>query len=252
MGTLKNPELKQYIYRKLGHPVINVEVDETQMEDCIDEAMKTFLESHYDASEIGYVALATQEGVSEYELPEGVQDVMEVLNTEGNSGPGLGSIDPGDPFVWPWRGGGYRSCTLEPCEYWDVVSVEVWRQRWQLYEDTWRVYIPFEFNQISKKLYFPDAPDVDGIRYLKVAQTATAVGDPDGNLVLDALWLKKYAVALARIQWSVNVGKYEGAQLPGGVSINWQAIGERGDQEKEQLLTELDEKYSLPPDPVFA
>jgi len=250
MGTIKQPELKQYIYRKLGHPVINVELDETQLEDCIDEALKTFIEAHYDASEIGYHPLEVQKGVSDYTLPEGIQDVMECLNIEGQSGPGFQSIDPGDPFVWPWATSPYGYGTM--CGYWDVVSVEVWRQRWALWEDVMFMPIYYEFNQISKKISFPDAPEQDGIRYLKVAQTATAVGDDNGDLVLDSLWLKKYAVALARIQWSVNVGKYEGAQLPGGVSINWQAIGERGDADKETLLTELEEKYSLPPDPVFA
>ncbi len=85
MGTIKIPELKQYIYRKLGHPVINVEVDETQLEDAIDEALKTFIESHYDACEIGYVELEVQAGVKEYTLPESVQDVLEVLNIEGES-----------------------------------------------------------------------------------------------------------------------------------------------------------------------
>lgn len=246
MGLIKIPELKQYIYRKLGHPVINVEVDETQLEDCIDEAMKTFIESHYDACAIGYHPLEVMQGVSNYTLPESIQDVMECLNIEGKSGPGFQSIDPGDPFLWPWAG----QRNGDPCDQWDVVSVEVWRQRWALWEDTWMTHIVYEFNQISKIINFPDPPDQNGIRMLKVAQTA--VDTDDTGMVLDSLWLKKYAVALARIQWGVNVGKYEGAQLPGGVSINYAAISEKGENDKEKLLLELEEKYSLPPDPVFA
>lgn len=250
MGLIKVPALKQYIYRKLGHPVINVEVDETQLEDCIDEALKTFIESHYDSCVIGYHPLDVQQGVSNYTLPESIQDVMECLNIEGKSGPGFQSIDPGDPFVWPWSGHGYGYGGNQGCDVWDVVSVEVWRQRWALWEDTWKFHILFEFNEISKNINFPDAPEQNGIRILKVVQAAVDTEDTD--MVLDSLWLKKYAVALARIQWGVNLGKYEGAQMPGGVSVNFAGILEKGEADKEKLLLELEEKYSLPPDPVFA
>lgn len=249
MGLIKIPELKQYIYRKLGHPVINVEVDETQLEDCIDEALKTFVESHYDACEIGYLALEVQAGVGEYTLPESIQDVMECLNIEGRSSSTIWFAD--EPLLIA-RPGGYGGMggANEPSDFYDVVSVHVWQQRMQLWEDTYKKWILYEFNQVSKKLMFPEAPEQNGIRILKVVQTATDVDDT--GLVVDSIWLKRYAVALARIQWGVNVGKYDGAQLPGGVSINHAAIIEKGESDKEKLLVELDERYSLPPDPVFA
>lgn len=242
MALIRQPELIQYIYRKLGHPVINVEVDETQMEDVIDEAMKTFMESHYDASEIGYVEVEVQAGVKEYTLPESVQDVMDCLNIEGESSSVFWIAD--EPLLI------YRPYNLGlPCEYYDVVSAEVFRQRLQMVEDTYKRHILFEYNQISKKLYFPEAPEADGVRILKVAQSATASSP---GMVLDSLWLKNYAVALARIQWGVNLGKYTGAQLPGGVEINADTIAAQGEAEREKLITELEEKYSFPPDPVWA
>ena len=250
MGLLKIPELKQYIYRKLGHPVINVEVDETQLEDCIDEALKTFTESHYDAVDIGYVGLEVQAGVTEYTLPESVQDVLECLNIEGQSSSSLWVDDEPLLLMRPYSGGYGYGGAGDPCGYFDVTSVEVWRQRMALWEDTYKIHILFEFNDASKRLYFPEAPENSGTRVLKVFQAAS--GADDSGLVVDSLWLKKYAVALARIQWGVNVGKYEGAQLPGGVSVNFAGIAEKGEADKEKLLLELEEKYSLPPDPVFA
>ena len=243
MAQIKIPELKQYIYRKLGHPVINVEVDETQLEDVIDEALKTFIESHYDACEIGYVELEVKNGVKEYTLPEGVQDVMECLNIENESSSTFFISD--EPLLI-----NRQQVMNEPCGYHDVVSVEVYRQRLALIEDQFKKHILFEFNQVSKKLFFPEAPESDGIRVLKVAQAS--VDTNENGLVLDSLWLKNYSVALARIQWGVNLGKYSGAQLPGGVEINAADIAAQGESERERLILELEEKYSLPPDPVFA
>ncbi len=246
MGLIKVPELKQYIYRKLGHPVINVEVDEMQLDDCIDEALKTFNESHYDSCEIGYLEVEVEQGVSEYTLSESVQDVMECMNIEGYDSSIWGI--PSEPILLsrPWFG----SESLMFAPYYDVVDVEIYRQRLQMIEDTYKKWIMFEFNPISKKLTFPEAPYNTGTRVLKIVQVAV---DPDEtNTVLDSLWFKKYAVALARIQWGVNVGKYTGAQLPGGVEINADGILQKGEADKEALLTELDEKYSDPPTPVFA
>jgi hypothetical protein len=72
------------------------------------------------------------------------------------------------------------------------------------------------------------------------------------NVIQDSLWLKKYAVALAKYQWGWNISKYTGAQLPGGVELNGESIMGEGKEEIEKLMLELEEKYSEPPDPVFA
>lgn len=243
MGTLKIPELKQYIFRKLGHPVINVEIDDTQLDDCIDEALKTFIESHYDACEIGYLEVTVAAGVREYTLGNSIEGVFDCLNIEGQSS-STNWIDD-EPILL------LRPTSLsEPCDYYDVTSIEVYRQRMAMFNVMFKNHILFEFNDVTKKLIFPEAPEKAGTRILKVAQVA--VDTNDTALIHDSLWLKKYCVALARIQWGVNLGKYEGAQLPGGVTINAAGILEKGESDKETLLTELDEKYSLPPDPVFA
>jgi hypothetical protein len=238
MGTLKIPQLKQYIFRKLGHPVIRVEIDDTQLDDCIDEALKTFIENHYDAVEIGYIAVNVVAGQGEYTLANSVEGVLECLNTES-----LWVED--EPLLL------LRPNTMsEPCDYYDVTSVEVYRQRMELFNDVFKTHILFEFNDVTKKLTFPDAPNKAQTRILKIIQAA--VDTSETALVLDSLWLKKYSVALSRIQWGVNLGKYEGAQLPGGVTINFAGIIEKGEADKETLLTELEEKYTEPPDPVFA
>jgi hypothetical protein len=250
MGTLKISELKQYIFRKLGHPVIRVEVDDSQLDDCVDEALKTFTESHYDACNIGFLGLEVSAGSNEYTLPDSIQSVMECLNIEGTGSSSLWIDDEPLLILRPGfngqGGGGYGDVD----GYFDVTSVEVMRQRMALWEDTYKTHILFEFNEVTKKLTFPSTPTRTGTRILHVIQSAVDTEDTD--TVSDSLWLKKYSVALARIQWGVNLGKYDGAQLPGGVTVNASGILEKGEADKEKLLIELEEKYSEPPDPVYA
>ena len=44
-------ELKQYALRKLGAPVIEINVDDAQLEDALDDALQMFNEYHFDGAE---------------------------------------------------------------------------------------------------------------------------------------------------------------------------------------------------------
>ena len=44
-------ELKDYALRRLGHPVIDINVEDGQMEDRLDDALQFFAEYHFDGVE---------------------------------------------------------------------------------------------------------------------------------------------------------------------------------------------------------
>ena len=44
-------ELKDYCLRRLGYPVIEINVDDAQIEDRLDDALLLFSEMHYDGTE---------------------------------------------------------------------------------------------------------------------------------------------------------------------------------------------------------
>ena len=43
--------LIQYCLRKLGHPVIDINIDDDQISDCVDDALQMFEEYHFDGVE---------------------------------------------------------------------------------------------------------------------------------------------------------------------------------------------------------
>ena len=47
-------ELKEYCLRKLGAPVIEINVDDSQLEDRIDDALSLYAEYHFDGVERRY------------------------------------------------------------------------------------------------------------------------------------------------------------------------------------------------------
>lgn len=59
---LQSPDdLKDYCFRKLGDPVLNIEVDYDQAMDRIDDAVQMFVEKHFDGTEEVYYKILTNE-----------------------------------------------------------------------------------------------------------------------------------------------------------------------------------------------
>ena len=74
--------LKQYCLRRLGAPLVKVDVDDTQVEDRIDEALRLFADYHYSGSEkLYYKHEMTQLDLdnSYITLPENIISVLRVL-----------------------------------------------------------------------------------------------------------------------------------------------------------------------------
>jgi hypothetical protein len=59
-------------------------------------------------------------------------------------------------------------------------------------------------------------------------------------------WLARYATALIKQQWGSNIKKYQGMQLPGGLTFNGQQIYDEATEERKELESEMITSYSLP------
>jgi len=77
--------------------------------------------------------------------------------------------------------------------------------------------------------------------YRKLDQT-------DFTDIYNDMWLKKYATELVRYQWGSNLVKLVGVQLPGGVSLNGDAIMAEAKENLSLLEEEMSVKYELPMD----
>jgi len=59
-------------------------------------------------------------------------------------------------------------------------------------------------------------------------------------------WLQNYSTAKIKYQWGSNLTKFEGMQLPGGVSFNGAQILQDAQTEIEKLEEDMINSYSLP------
>lgn len=225
-------DLKKYILRKLGSPVINIELADEQMDDCIEEALERFIELHYDGTDEGFIFLDVIKNQQNYTLPEIVQDVLEIMLISNNI------LNDESLLVQPFYvGNNYSSDDL------NLVDVEVFKQHMETVSDYFENDIMYDYNTTTKKLKLHTKPLHDETVALHVYSSPE-----DETVLYQNSWIKKYCVALSKIQWGINLGKYDGATLPGGVALNYESIKSEGKEEKEQLDLELEERYGEPID----
>jgi hypothetical protein len=66
--------------------------------------------------------------------------------------------------------------------------------------------------------------------------------------VYNDMWLKRYVTALFKRQWGLNLIKFEGIQLPGGVTLNGRQTFDDANAEIEKLEEQLRLNHEDPPD----
>lgn len=98
----------------------------------------------------------------------------------------------------------------------------------------------FRFNRLQGRVY-PDInweSDVVPGDYV-VVEAYRAMDPAQFTRVWNESWLKHYTTALFKRQWGVNLKKFSGLQLPGGVSLDGQSLYDEAMSEIKDLEQEI-------------
>jgi hypothetical protein len=223
-------ELGDYILNMLGCPVINVELHPDQILHAINDTMQLFIESHYDGTDLSYYPLRVNVHEQQYVLPDNIFEVTNVLDDSNN----MFIFD--EPLLLTPN---YGNSITPDVTGLDVRNVETLRQMFKMAEKTYNYDILFEFNSMTKKINFHAKPRNNSTYICEVYQTEESMED-----FYDNIWVKRYATALCKKIWSNNLGKFSGANLPGGVSVDYIRLATEAQQEITELIVELRDKYS--------
>ena len=233
-------EFKEYCLRKLGKPVIEINVDDDQVEDRIDEALRYYWDYHFDGSEkIYYKHQITQQNIDDkyITLPENIIGAVRVFPI-------------GDPMI--------RSDDLFNIRYqialndlYTLTSVSMVpyymvMEHLALVSELLVGQQPIRYNRHKDRLYVDmDWGKYNVGEYLLVE--AYEVVDPDvWSEVWGDRWLQNYTTAKIKYQWGSNLTKFTGMQLPGGVQFNGEKILGDADAEIQKMEAEMISSYSLP------
>lgn len=305
-------ELIDWCLRRLGHPVIEINVDDDQVEDRIDEALQFYREYHYDAVELVYLkeeitnSTLTISGItaSGFTIGETITGVssgattrvdnviaanrLGVSNTNGTFIAGetltgnssghtvqFASISLGNydkkyidihdaitsvvrvlPFTSRTRGIDLFDVRYQillndiySIQSTDIIYYTQIQTQLQMLNDLLVGQKPVRFNRHQNRLYIDMSWENDvspgEFIIIEAYRVLNPVDYPD---IYNDMYVKRYAEQLIKMQWGNNLKKFEGVQLPGGVTLNGQKIFDEAVEEIEKIRQEVQDSFQLPVD----
>lgn len=237
--------LIDYCLRRLGDPVIEINVDEDQIEDKVDDTIQMFQEYHSDATYRTYLKhQITQTDVDNGWIP--ISESVLYISQMFPINPTFSTVNMFDvryqmmlnslgDFMNFAGGMAYYYQFEQYLDFLDKLLTGNPKTTWSRHQD--RLYIFGEWS--NEDLAVGD--------YI-VAEIYTTV-DPNAHpSVYNDMFVKNYLTAKIKEQWGLNMSKFEGMQLPGGVTINGRQMYEDATQELEKLEEKLRLEQELPPD----
>ena len=262
-------QLKEYCLRKLGKPVIEINVDDDQVEDLIDDTIQLFNERVYDGIERTYLkykftaddlangrarkltttktdtnlganpasrTLSFEEGRGYLTVPDhiiGIVGVAPIANTYVNS-------------MFGFRHQFFLNDFYNFYAY-DILNLEMTMQYISTLEFLIEGNKPLRYNKVQNRLYL----DLDWNRVADndyVLIDCYRALDPNTyTKMYNELFIKKYLTALIKRQWGQNLIKFTGIKMPGGVEFNGRQLYDDAQGEIEKIEGEMLSKYETAP-----
>ncbi len=228
---------KEWCLRKLGKGVIEINISTDQIDDRVDEALNYWYDFHFSGSDKAYYThqVTDTDKTNKYiTLPENIRGAVGIFDIGPSTGAG-GMFNVNYQFALS----DYHN--LSSAQLAPYVSS---MQQIALMQEILVGKQPVRYNRYVDKFYIDmDWDKVATGDYLIIE--AYEIVDPD--LYTDAYndqWLQRYATALMKIQWGENLKKYQGMQMPGGMTIDGMSIFNEGTRDKEQLEMEMARTYN--------
>ena len=268
-------ELIDYCFRKLGAPVLEINVDDDQADDLVDDALQLFGERHFDGIERMYLKYElTQEDIDRGKAAN--TDGVGIVTSTGNSTnvSGLGTVTSNfyetsnfiqvpDAVVGIDRifkfdtssiSGGMFSIKyqlfLNDLYYFNSVNLLQYSMTKRYLEDIDFLLTTdkqIRFNKRQNRLYLDiDWKAQDAGTFL-VIQCDRILNPDDFTGVYNDSFLKLYLTSLIKRQWGQNLIKFQGVKLPGGLELNGRQIYDDAERELESIRSRLISEYELPP-----
>lgn len=247
---LSREAFKDYCLRRLGFPVIQINVDDDQVEDRIDDAIQYWADYHFDGTQkLYYIHRITDTDVSNKYIDLHQENVLDDANNQ---------VDIiGVTRVFPINDTAINGTNMFDLRYqlrlnelYDFTSASyinysLTMQHLRALEQMFTGEVPIRYSRHMNRLF------VDWGWGAAVKSGDVMVAECYSVLNMDVYteawndrWLKEYATALIKRNWGNNMKKFGGIQLPGGVTLNGNDVYNEAEQEIEALEQQMIDDFS--------
>ena len=265
--------LIDYCLRRLGAPVLEINVDDDQIDDLVDDAIQYFNERHFDGVERMFLKYELQQEDIDRGKASGTSGVGIVTTTADATIVGAATtfsfyetsnfIQVPDSVIGIERifkfdtssiSGGMFSIKyqlfLNDLYFFNSVDLLTYKMTKSYLEDIDMLLTTdkqIRFNQRQNRLYLDIDWDAQEANNFLVIECYRALDPADYSKVFNDSFVKKYLTAAIKKQWGQNLIKFQGVKLPGGVELNGRAIYEDGQRELDEIRQRMSSDYELPP-----
>jgi hypothetical protein len=270
-------ELIDYCKRKLGYPVLEINVADEQIEDLVDDAVQFFQERHFDGVYSTYFKYKiSQDDIDRGRAPSspsgsrvGIATTSATANIVGTAttfnyyeNSNYLQVPPsviGVTKVFHFDGTNTMTNNmfsvkyqlfLNDVYYWGATELLTYSMVKRYLEDMeWLLTTQkqIRFNKRQDRLYLDiDWGSVSAGQYL-IIECYTTLDPNDYSRVWNDSFLKPYLTSLIKRQWGQNMMKFQGVKLPGGVELNGRQIYDDAQREIDVMMERMSNTYELPP-----
>ena len=237
-------ELIDYALRRLGAPVIEINVDDDQLEDRVDDALQFYQEYHSDATMRVYLKhqITADDVTNGYiTLNDNILYVKRVFPI----GDSQSSINMFSVKYQLHLNDIYDLSYIGDLMYYEMVQSYVSLLDMKLNGNGEFVRFNSHMNQLHLDVDWET--DIKENDYV-IVECMRIVDPSTYSDVYNDMFLKQYVTALIKQQWGSNLIKFEGMQLPGGVTLNGRQMFDDATTEITQIREQMQLNYEMPPD----
>ena len=267
-------QLIDYCLRRLGAPVLEINVDDDQIDDLVDDALQYFQERHFDGVERMYLKYKITQADLDRGRGRNANGVGVTTTTATSNVAGIGTVSYNFYETSNYIQVPDSVIGIEKIFKFDTSSISggMFSIKYQLFLNDLYYFNSVELLQYAMvKSYLEDIDFLlttdKQLRFNKrqnrlyldldwASQTADQYIVIDCYLILDPntftnvyndSFIKKYLTALIKKQWGQNLIKFRGVKLPGGVELNGRELYEDAERELEDIKQRMTMEYELPP-----
>lgn len=232
-------EFKEWCLRKLGKPVIEINVDDDQVDDRVEEAFSYYWDYHFDGTEKTFLkhVLTSTDITNKYiTIAENIIGVVNIFDIGD-------SLSVNNLFNIRYQ---FALNDMYDMSSYRLQEYMMAMQHIQFIEELLVGKQPIRYNRHINRLHIDmDWEKVSAGDYV-VAECYQIVDPATYGDVYKDRWLQNYATAKIKYQWGSNLTKFNGMQLPGGVTFNGEQILSDAREEIQRLEEDMISSYSLP------
>ncbi len=265
-------QLINFGLRKLGYPVLEINLDTDQIHDALDDTLQFFQQRHYEGIERMFLKYKiTQEDVDRGSAKD--TDGVGIVTTTGiqtsNVTVTSNFYETSNFLAMPEHvigvnrifkfdtssiSGGMFSIKyqlfLNDLYYFNSVNLLQYAMTKTYLEDIDHLLTTekqIRFNQRQDRLYLDIDWGAENVGDFIVIDCFRALDPEAYNQIYNDPFVKRYFVAMMKKQWGMNLIKFRGTKLPGGIELNGREIYDDGEKELQALRDRMSMDYEMPP-----